>query len=79
MDKEHRLKYFDKCMKFYNDMRVMCEKLKDLPKENKLDPTKTRNYEMRNIHLKHFNKQLVKLRKVAKESMKMYAVKIIFY
>lgn len=72
MNKEHRLKYFDKCMKFYNDMKNMCEKLKFLPKENKLEPTKTRDYEMRNIHLKSFNKKLIKLRKESKETMNVY-------
>jgi len=50
-------------------MRSMCEKLKFLPKENLIDPTKTRNYEMRNIYLKNFNRQLMRLRKESKETM----------
>ncbi len=69
MNKEYRLRYFDKCMKFYNDMKNMCEKLKFLPKENHEEPKKTRNYEMRNVYLRRFNRNLIKLRNEAKENM----------
>lgn len=68
INKEHRLRYYDKCTKFYNDMKIMCEKLKLIPKEDK-DPTNTRNYQMRNTYLKNFGKHLARLRKETKESM----------
>jgi hypothetical protein len=47
LDKEYRLNYFDKVMRFYHDLKTICEKLKDIPKENKLNPTQTRNPVMR--------------------------------
>ncbi len=57
LDKEFRLNYFDKVMRFYHDLKSLCEKLKDIPKENKLNPSQTRNEVMRN-HLKYFNKNI---------------------
>jgi hypothetical protein len=54
LDKEYRLNYFDKVMRFYHDLRIMCEKLKDIPKENIVNPTQTRNSVMRG-YLRSFN------------------------
>lgn len=60
LDKESRLNYFDKVMRFYYDLKAMCEKLKDIPKENKLEPKMTRNAVMRN-YLKNFNRNIKKM------------------
>ena len=57
LDKEFRLEYFDKIMKFYNDLRIMCEKLKKYPKEDKINPKLTRFSKMKE-YLKRFNKKL---------------------
>jgi phosphatidylinositol 4-kinase B len=57
LDKEFRLTYFEKTNKFYQELKSMCEKLKDYPKENKLDPKMTRNAVMRK-HLLKFNKNI---------------------
>jgi hypothetical protein len=54
LDKEYRLNYFDKVMRFYHDLRIMCEKLKDIPKENIVNPTQSRNPVMRG-YLRSFN------------------------
>ena len=62
LDKEYRLNYFDKVMRFYYDLKIMCEKLKEIPKENKLNPSYTRNEVMRN-YLGKFNKTIQNLHK----------------
>jgi hypothetical protein len=54
LDKEYRLTYFDKVMRFYHDLKGMCEKLKDFPKENKLYPKQTRKAVL-NSYLNSFN------------------------
>lgn len=61
LDKECRLNYFDKVMRFYHDLKGMCQKLKDVPKENRADPKRTRNHVMRK-YLKGFNKNIETLR-----------------
>lgn len=62
LNKEYRLNYFDIVMRFYYDLKVMCEKLKDIPKENKLNPNVTRNEVMRG-YLAKFNNNILKLYK----------------
>lgn len=57
LDKEFRLTYFEKTNKFYQELKCMCQKLKDFPKENKYDPKMTRNSVMRKQLLK-FNKNI---------------------
>lgn len=61
LDKEYRLNYFDRVVKFYHDLRVMCEKLKDVLKDNLKNPKLNRNNVMRN-RLKDFNLNIEKLR-----------------
>ncbi len=60
LDKEYRLNYFEKTMRFYHELKTLCEKLKDFPKENKADSSQTRNSIMRN-QLQHFNKTIKKM------------------
>jgi hypothetical protein len=43
LDKKYRLNYFDIVNKFYNDLKQMCEKLKEFPKDSKDKPNNTRN------------------------------------
>ena len=54
MDKEYRLLYFDKVIKFYHDLKNMCEKLKEFPKENLINPKHTRKAVL-NSYLISFN------------------------
>lgn len=61
LDKELRLNYFDKVMRFYHELKNMCEKLKDVSKENPVNPNQTRNPVMRN-HLKSFNNSIKNLK-----------------
>jgi len=63
VNKEIRLNYFDKCMRFYNDLKSMCEKLRNFPKDiNKQNPNEvTRDQELKN-YLTRFNKRLRQLR-----------------
>jgi hypothetical protein len=60
LDKEYRLTYFDKVMRFYHDLKGMCEKLKDFPKENKLYPRQTRKGVL-NSYLNSFNSNIKQL------------------
>ncbi len=50
-------------MKFYHEIKKMCELLYTYPKENKNDRSQTRNEIMKNKNLKYFNEELLKLRK----------------
>lgn len=59
-DKEFRTNYFNIVLKFYNDLKVMCEKLKNYQKENKENPYLERNSIMR-AYLKSFNKRIVSM------------------
>jgi hypothetical protein len=54
LDKEYRLTYFDKVMRFYHDLKGMCEKLKDFPRENKINPKQSRKGVL-NSYLNSFN------------------------
>lgn len=66
LDKEFRLNYFDKVMRFYHDLRLMCEKLKEYPKENKVNPKQTRHNVMKS-YLKSFNSNIKNLNKFLTE------------
>jgi hypothetical protein len=57
LDKEFRLEYFNKISKFYNDLKLMCEKLKKYPKEDKINPNLTRMGKLKS-YLNRFNKKI---------------------
>jgi phosphatidylinositol 4-kinase len=59
IDKELRLKYFEICVKFYENLKAMCEKLKSFPKE--IDRPNNRNVIMRN-YLFVYNSNIISMR-----------------
>ena len=72
VNKEYRMIYFNKCMKFYHEIKKMCELLKTYPKENLENPLETRDEIMRNNNLSYFNQELFKLRKEPAKGINKY-------
>ena len=56
INKEIRLEYFTSKKEFYEKLKLMCEKLKEIPNNND-----ERNKELR-VYMKSFNNLLLKLR-----------------
>jgi len=56
INKEIRLEYFTNAKEFYEKLKIMCERLKELPRDDQ-----TRNKEMR-VYMKSFNNLINKLR-----------------
>lgn len=71
LDKDFRLQYFDKINRFYIDLKSMCEKLKNYPKEDKVNENLTRKGKLTS-YLKRFNKKLTHLFEKIIEQKNMY-------
>jgi len=59
-------------MKFYYEIKKMCELLISYPKENKQNPSQSRDEVMRNNNLSYFNEELLKLRKEPAKGINKY-------
>ena len=60
IDKELRLKYFEYCVEYYKNLKEMCEKLKEYPREN--NKANNRNEALK-LYISLFNNKILSTRK----------------